>query len=89
MFVTGLNRSHAATQEKLSNTKLTFKRAVEIAVNMTIVKEYVRQFHSPGGATIGATSSENVKRVRSLLKQSEGKYPRQVNIYRKQDQQAS
>ena len=30
-FVTGLNRSHAAVQEKLSNmTNLTFERAVEI-----------------------------------------------------------
>ena len=47
-FVTGLNRSHAAVQEKLSNmTNLTFERAVDIAVNMTMVKEHARQFHSP------------------------------------------
>ena len=42
-FVTGLNRSHAAVQEKLCNmTNLTFERAVEIAVNMTMVKEHAR-----------------------------------------------
>ena len=40
-------------------TNLTFERAVEIAVNMTTVKEHVRQCHSPGGATVGASSSEN------------------------------
>jgi len=50
-FVTGINRSYAAVQEKLSNiTNLTFERAVEIAVNMTMVKEHAQQFHSPGGA---------------------------------------
>ena len=64
-FVTELNRSQAAVQEKISNmTNLTFERAVEIAVNMTMVNEHARQFHSPGGATIGAYSSEYVNRVR-------------------------
>ena len=59
IFVTGLNRSHAAVQEKLSNmTNLTFERAVEIAISMTMVKEYALTFHSPGGATVGASSSE-------------------------------
>ena len=75
-FVTGLNRSHAAVQEKLSNMKkLTFERAVEIAVNWTMVKERAQQFHSPGGATVGTSSSENVNRLRFAPKQSEGRYP--------------
>ena len=89
-FVTGLNRSHAAVLEKLSNvTNLTSKRAVEIAVNMTMVKEHALQFHSPGGATVGASSSENINRVRFAPKQSEGRYPRQVNRIGKQSRQAS
>ena len=42
-FETGLNRSHAAVQEKLNiMTNLTFERAVETAVHMTMVKEHVR-----------------------------------------------
>ena len=46
-FVTGLNCSHAAVHEKLGNmTNLTFERAVEIAVNITMAKEHPRQFHS-------------------------------------------
>ena len=91
MFVTGLNRSYAAVQEKLSNiiTNLTFERAVEIAVNVRMVKERARQFHSPDGATVGASSSQNVNRVRFAPKQSEGRYPRQVNRFGKQSQQAS
>ena len=52
-LVTGLNRSHAAVQEKLSNmTNQNFERAVEIAINITMVKENARQFHSPGDATV-------------------------------------
>ena len=52
-FVTEINRSHVAVQDKLRNmTNLTFERAVEIAVNMSMVKEHVRQFHSPGGTTV-------------------------------------
>ena len=39
--------------------KLRFERAVETAVNMTILKEHVWQFHSPGGATVGASSSDS------------------------------
>ena len=68
---------------------LTFEQAVEIAVNMTMVKEHARQFHSPGGATVGAILSENVKRVRFAPKLSEGRYPRQVIRFGKQSQQAS
>ena len=70
--MTGLNRSHVAVQEKLSNmTNLTFERAVKIAVNnFGQVNEHVRQFHSPGGATVGVSSSENVNRVRFVPKQS-------------------
>ena len=72
-FVTGLNRSHAAVQKKLSYiTNLSFERAVEIAVNMTMVKENARQFHSPGGATVGTSSTENGNRVRLAPKQSVG-----------------
>ena len=67
-FVTGLIRSHATVQEKLSNmTNITFERAVEIAVNMTMVKEHARQFHSPGDATVGASCSSNVNRMRFIL----------------------
>ena len=45
-FVTGLNRSHAAVQEILSNmTNLTFERAVEIAVNNDDV--FIRQAAPP------------------------------------------
>ena len=73
--MTGLNRSHAAVQEKFSNmTNLTFERAVEIAVNMTTVQEHARQFHSLGDATVGASSRENVNRVRFAPKQSEERY---------------
>ena len=73
-FVTGLNRSHAAVQEKLSNmTNRTFKRALEIAVNMTMVK-----------ATVGAFPVE----ILFAPKQSEGRLPRQVNRFGKQSQQA-
>ncbi len=47
-FEAVLNRNHAAVQEKLSNmTNLIFERAVKIAVYMTMVKEHVRQCHSP------------------------------------------
>ena len=70
-------------------TNLTFERAVEIAVHMTMVKEHVRQFLSPGGATVDASSSENVNRVRFVPKQTEGRYPRQVNRFGKQSQQVS
>ena len=69
-FVTGLNRSHAAVQEKLGNmTKLTFEPAVEIAVNTTTVKEHARQLYSPGSATVGVPSSEDSpeNRVESTL----------------------
>ena len=45
-------------------TNLTFERPVEIAVNMTMVKEHARQFHSTGGVTVGVSSSENVNRVK-------------------------
>ena len=58
-------------------TNLTFERAVEIAVNMTIVKEHPRQVHSPGGATVDA--SLNVNRVRFAPNQSEGRYPTWIN----------
>ena len=48
-FVTGLNQKYASVQEKLSNTTgLTFEKAAEVAVNMTMVKENARRFHSPG-----------------------------------------
>ena len=47
-----VNPSHAALREKLSNLKkLTFERAVAIAVSVMMVKDHARQFHSPGGAT--------------------------------------
>ena len=89
-FVTRLNRSHVAVQEKLSNmTNTTFERTVEIAVNMTMVKEHALHFHSSGGATVGASSSENVNRVRCAPKQTEGRYPRQVKRFLKQSQQAT
>ena len=69
-----------SSEEKLSHmTNLTFERALKIAVNMTMVKEHARQFLSPGGATFGASSGENVNRVRIIPKQSGGRYPRQVN----------
>ena len=65
--MSGLNRSHAAVQEKLNNmTNLTFERAVEIAVNMMMVKEHARQFHSPGGVSVGASSSMNVNRATGM-----------------------
>ena len=67
-------------------TNLTFERAVDIVVNTLTVKEPARQFHSPGGATVGASSSENVNRVRYAPKQSEGTYLRQVSIFGKQSQ---
>ena len=67
-FVTGLNRS---SPKELSNmSKLTFERAVEIAVNITMVKEHARQLHSSGSATVVASSNENVNRVRFAPKQS-------------------
>ena len=48
-FVTVLNRNHAAVQEKRSNkTNLTFDRAVNNSVNMTMVKEHARQFRGFG-----------------------------------------
>ena len=88
-IVTGLNRCHAAIHEKLSNMmNLIFERAVEIAVNMTMVRVHALQFHSPGSATVGVSSSENVNRVRFAPKQSEGRYHRQVNRFGKQSQQA-
>ena len=71
-------------EKKFSNvTKLTFARAVEIAANVTIVKELARQFHSPGSTTVCASSSEIVYRVRFAPKQSERKYPRHVSRYEK------
>ena len=51
-------------------TNLTFQRAVEIAVNLTMVKVHARQFHSPGGAIVGPSSSKNVNRVRSVTEES-------------------
>ena len=38
-----------------------------------MVKEHARQFHSPGGTTVGASSSEDVNRMRFDPKQSEGR----------------
>ena len=58
-------------------TDLTFERAVEIAVNMTMGKERALKFLSPGGVTVGTSPSENINRVR------------QVNRFGKQSQQAS
>ena len=37
---------------------------------MTMVKELARPFYSPGGATVGYSSYENVNRVRFAPKQS-------------------
>ena len=89
-LLTGLNRIHVVVQVKLSKiTNLTFEWALEIAVNMTMVKEHAQQFHSPGGATVGASSSENVNRVRCATKKTEGRYPRQVKRFLKQSQQAT
>ena len=65
-------------------TNLTFELAVEIAINMTMVKVHAQQFHSPGAATVSTSSNENVNRVRFAPKQSERKYPRQVNRFGKQ-----
>ena len=49
-FVNGLNHNYAHIQEKLSNmSQLTFEKAVEIAVTVTMVKESARQFRHPGG----------------------------------------
>ena len=53
-------------------TDLTFERAVEIAVNMTMGKERALKFLSPGGVTVGTSPSENINRVRFAPKQSEG-----------------
>ena len=47
-----------------------------------MVKVHARQFHSPGGATVDTPSSENVNQVTFAQKQSEGRYPRQVNRFR-------
>ena len=69
-------------------TNLTFERAMEIAVNITMVKEHARQFHSPGGATVVASSHENVNRVSFAPKQSEERFPKQVSRFGKQSQQA-
>ena len=52
-FVTGLNENYVHVQEKLSNmTQLTFEKAVEIAVNMTMVKENAKHFRSPVGSAV-------------------------------------
>ena len=52
-FVTGLNENYVHVQEKLSNmTQLTFEKAVEIAVSMTMVKENAKKFRSPGGSAV-------------------------------------
>ena len=52
-------------------------------------KTKASQFHFPGGATVGASSSENVNRVKFAQIKREGRYPRQVNRFGKQSQQAS
>ena len=89
-FVTGLNQKYASVQEKLSNTTgLTFEKAVEVAVNMTMVKENARRFHSPGGATGGTVSRAIVNRVRFAPKSGEGRYPKHRDMTGKQQQQAS
>ena len=52
-FVTGLNHNYVHIQEKLSNmSQLTFEKAVEIAVTMTMVKESARKFRHPGEAAL-------------------------------------
>ena len=33
-------------------TQLTFEKAVEIAVNMTMVKDNAKKFRSPGGSAV-------------------------------------
>ena len=89
-FVTGLNQKYASVQENLSNTTgLTFEKAVEVAVNMTMVKENAGQFHSPGGATGGTVSRASVNRVRFAAKSGEGRYPKHRDMTGKQQQQAS
>ena len=55
------NQKYASVQEKLSNmTGLTFGKAVEVAVNMTMVKENARLFNSSEGATGGTVSRASV-----------------------------
>ena len=71
-FVTGMNQKYASVQEKLSiTTGLTFHKAVEVAVNVTMVKQNARRFHSPGGATGGTISRASVNRVRFAAKSGE------------------
>ena len=73
-FVTGLNKKYASVQEKLSNmTGLTFEKAVEVAMNMTMVKENATQFHLPEGATGGTVSRSSVNRVKFITKPGEGR----------------
>ena len=61
-FVTRLNQKNANVQEKLSNmTSLTFDKAAEEAVNMTMVKENARQFHSSDGAQVALYRSSEIR----------------------------
>ena len=62
---------------------------MEVAVNMTMVKENARRFHSPGGATGGTVSRASVNRVRFAAKSGEGRYPKHRDMTGKQQQQAS
>ena len=88
-FVTGLNQKYASVKEKLSNTTgLTFEKAVELAVNMNMVKGNARRFHSPGGTTCGTVYLEKVNRVRFAAKSGEGSYPKHRDMMWKQQQQA-
>ena len=85
-----MNQKYASIQDKLSNTTgLTFEKAAEVAVNMTMVKENARRFHSPGGASGGTASRSSVNRVRFAAKSGEGRYPKHRDMTGKQQQQAS
>ena len=89
-FVTGLNENYVHFQEKLSNmTQLTFEKAVEIAVNMTMVKENAKKFRSPGGSAVNhEVNAMSANRTKYAAKQH-GEGFQNVNFGRKHDHQAT
>ena len=79
-LVCGLNHNYVHIQEKLSNmSQLTFEKAVEMAVTMTMVKESARQFRHPGGAASNTTANANqgfasVNRLKYASKPEGGRF---------------